>query len=203
MANRWGTMETVTDFIFLGSKITADGECSHEIKKHLLLERKTMTNLAQFSSVQFSCSVVSNSLRPHESQHARPPCPSPTPRVYPNPCPLSQRCHRTILSSVVPFSSCLQSFLALESFPMSWLYSSSGQSIEASALASVLLDRLVWSPCCQRDSQEYSPAPQFKSTNSLALSLLYGPTLTSLYDYWKSHSFAYMDLACQSDFSVF
>ena len=61
-------------------------------------------------SVQFSCSVVSDSLRPHEPQHTRPPCPSPTPRVYPNPCPLSQWCHPTILSSVVPFSSCPQSF---------------------------------------------------------------------------------------------
>ena len=138
MANRWGTMETVTDFIFLGSKITADGECSHEIKKHLPLERKTMTNLAQFSSVQFSCSVVSNSLWPHESQHARPPCPSPTPRVYPNPCPLSQRCHRTILSSVVPFSSCLQSFPASGSFQMSQLFASGGQSIGVSASTLVL-----------------------------------------------------------------
>ena len=76
------TMETVTDFIFLGSKITADGDCSHEIKQHLLLGRKTMTNL---SSVQFSRSVMSDSLQPHESQHARPPCPSPSPGVHPNP----------------------------------------------------------------------------------------------------------------------
>ena len=66
-----------------------------------------------------------------------------------------------------------------------------------------LQEWLVWSPKCPKDSQQSSPAPQFESTNSLALSLLYGPTLTSLYDYWKSHSFAYMDLACQSDFSVF
>ena len=76
------TMKTVTDFIFLGSKITADGNCSHEIKRHLLLGRKTMTNL---SSVQFSCSVMSDSLRPHEAQYTRPPCPSPTPGVHPNP----------------------------------------------------------------------------------------------------------------------
>ena len=69
--------ETVADFIFVGSKITADGDCSHEIKRRLLLGRKVMTNL---SSVQFSCSVMSDSLRPHQSQHARPPCPSPTPR---------------------------------------------------------------------------------------------------------------------------
>ena len=80
------TMETVTDFIFLGYKITADGDCSHEIKRCLLLGRKTVTNLVS----QFSHSVVSNSLQPHEPQHTRPPCPSQTPGVHPNPCPSSQ-----------------------------------------------------------------------------------------------------------------
>ena len=78
-------------------------------------------NVSQFSSVQFSHSVVSDSLRPHEPQHARPPCPSPTPRVHTNPCPLSWRCHPTISSSVVPFSSCPQSFPASGSFQMSLL----------------------------------------------------------------------------------
>ena len=77
-----------------------------------------------FSSVQFSCLVRSNSLQPHETQHARPPCPSPTPRVYPNPCPLSRWCHPTILSSVVPFSSCPQSFPASGCFPVSGLFAS-------------------------------------------------------------------------------
>ena len=81
------TVETVADFILGGSKITANGDCSHETKRHLLLGRKVMTNL---SSVQSSCSVVSDSLQPHEPQHARPPCPSPTPGVHPNPCPLSR-----------------------------------------------------------------------------------------------------------------
>ena len=71
-------VKTVTNFIFLGSKITVDGDCSHEMKRHLLLGRKAMTRL---SSVQFSCSVMADSLRPHESQHSRPPCPSPTPGV--------------------------------------------------------------------------------------------------------------------------
>ena len=71
---------------------------------------------------QFSCSVMSDSLRPHEPQHARPPCPSPTPRVHPNPCPLSQWCHPTISSSVIPFSSCPQSFPAWGSFK--WVSSS-------------------------------------------------------------------------------
>ena len=81
----------------------------------------------QFS--QFSRSVMSDSLRPHEAQHARPPCPSPTPRVYPNSCPLSQWCHPTISSSVVPFSSCPQSFPTSGSFQMSQLFTSGGQSI--------------------------------------------------------------------------
>ena len=89
-----------------------------------------------FSSV--SRSVVSNSLWPHESQHARPPCPSPTPRVYPNPCPSSRWCHPTISSSVAPFSSCPQSFPGSRSFPMNGLFASGGQSIRASASASVL-----------------------------------------------------------------
>ena len=76
-------------------------------------------NQGKFTSVQFSCSVVSNSLRPREPQHARPPCPSPTPEVHPNPCPSSLWCHPTISSSVVPFSSCPQSFPASGSFQMS------------------------------------------------------------------------------------
>ena len=74
------------------------------------------------SSVQFSYSVMSSSLRPHGPQHTRPPCPSPTPGVYPNSCPLSQWCHPTISSSVSPFSSCPQAFLASESVPISWLF---------------------------------------------------------------------------------
>ena len=88
-------------------------------------------------SVQFSHWVVSDSFRPHESQHARPPCPSPTPGIHPNPCPLSQWCYPTISSSVIPFS-CPQSFPASGSFPMSQLFASGGQSIGVSASASVL-----------------------------------------------------------------
>ena len=101
--------------------------------------RKVINNVpVQFSSVQSSCLVVSDSLWPHESQHARPPCPSPTPGVYTNSCPLSRLCHPTILTSVIPFSSCPQSFLTSESFPMSPLFASDGQSIRVSASASVL-----------------------------------------------------------------
>ena len=100
-----------------------------------------------FSSVQFSHSVVSDSLRSHESQHARPPCPSPTPGVYSNSCPLSRWCHPTISSSVVPFSSRLQSFPASGSFPMSQFFASDGQSIGVSASASVLPVNIQgWSP---------------------------------------------------------
>jgi len=101
----------------------------------------------QFSSVQFSRSVVSDSLRPHESQHARSPCPSPTPRVHSDSHPLSQWCHPTISSSVVPFSSCPQSLPASESFLMSQLFTWGGQSTGVSALASFLPKKSQgWSP---------------------------------------------------------
>ena len=99
------------------------------------------------SSVQFSRSVVSNSLQCHESQHARPPCPSPTPRVYPNPCPSSRWCHQAISSSVVPFSSFPQSLPASGSFPMSQFFAWDGQSTGVSASASVLpMNTQDWSP---------------------------------------------------------
>ena len=90
------------------------------------------------SSVQFSCSVMSDFLRPHELQHARPSCPSPAPGVYPNSSPLSRWCHPTISFSVVPFFSCSQSFPASGSFPISQLFASGGQSIGVSASTSVL-----------------------------------------------------------------
>ena len=148
-----------------------------------------------FSSVQFSRSVVSDSLRPHESQHARPPCPSPTPGVHSDSHPLSQWCHPAISSSVISFSSCHQSLPASESFPMSQLFAWGGQSSGVSALASflpkkspdLLQNGLVGSPCSRRDSQESSPTPQFKSINSSALSILHSPTLTSIH-VRKNHS---------------
>ena len=101
----------------------------------------------QFSSVQFSHLVVSDSLRPHESQHARPPCPSPSPGVYPDSCALSWWCHLAISSSVGPFSSCPQSLPASESFPMSQLFAWGGQSTGVSALAPFLPKKSQgWSP---------------------------------------------------------
>ena len=105
--------------------------------------------MAKFTntSVQFSCSVMSDSLRPHESQHARPPCPSPTPGVYSNSWPSSRWCHPAISSSVVPFSSCPQFLPASGSFPMSQLFTWGGQSTGVSASASVLpMNTQDWSP---------------------------------------------------------
>ena len=100
-----------------------------------------------FHSVQFSHSVVSDSLWPHESQHARPPCPSPTPGVYSNSCPLGRWCHPAISSSVIPFSSCPQSLPVSRSFPVSQLFAWGGQSIGVSASASVLpMNTQDWSP---------------------------------------------------------
>ena len=96
------------------------------------------TDQVPLQVLQFSRSVMSDSLRPHGPQHARPPCPSPTPGVHPNPCPLSQWCHPTISSSVIPFSSCLQSFPTSGPFQMSQLFASGGQIIGVSASASVL-----------------------------------------------------------------
>ena len=103
--------------------------------------------MVRVGSVQFSRSVVSDSLRPHELQHARPPCPSSTPGVYSNSCPLNRWCHPAISSSVVPFSSCPQSLPASGSFPMSQLFPWGGESIGVSALASLLpMNTQDWSP---------------------------------------------------------
>ena len=171
-------------------------------------EPRTVTNLL----LLLSCKVVFDSLWSHKLKHPRLPCPSPSPRVCSNTCPLNQWWQPTILSSVVPFSSCLQSFSVSGPFLMSWLLASGGQSngVSASASALPMIFRvdflqvwLVWSPCCPRDSQESSVAPQFKSINSLALNLPYGPALTSIHDCWKNHSFDSMDLCWQNGVSAF
>ena len=161
-------------------------------------------------SVQFS-SVVSDSLWPHGLQHARLPSPSPTPEACSNSCPSSLWCHPTISSSVFPFSSHLQSFPGSGSFPVSRLFASGGQSIGVSASTSVLpmniqdwfpLGLTFWS-CSPRDSQDSSPTPQLKRTISSVLSFVYGPTLTSIHDYGKNHSFDKMDIFWQSNVSAF
>ena len=116
----------------------------------------------------FSGSAVSDSWWPHLLQHTNFPCPSPSPGVSSNSCPLSQWCHPTISSSVIPFSSCLQSFPASGSFLMSQLFASGGQSIGASALVLPMNIQgwfplgLVWFPCCPRDSQEFSNTTVWK-----------------------------------------
>ena len=145
---------------------------------------------------QFIYSVVSNSLQPHESQHTRPACPSPTPEVHSNSRPLSQWCPPAISSSVVPFSSCPQSLPASESFPMSQLFAWGGPRTGVSALASFLPKNTQgwssewtgWISLKSKDSQESSPMPQFKSINTLVLSFLHSPTLASIHDHWKNHS---------------
>ena len=151
----------------------------------------------RFSSVQFSCSVVSNSLQPHESQHSRPPCPSPTPGACSNSCPLSQWCHPTISSSVIPFSSCLQSFPASRSFQMSQRFTSGGQSIGVSVSVSVLpMNTQDWSPLGWTgwiSLQSKGLSRVFSNTTVqkqqfFGLSFLYSPTLTSIHDHSKNQS---------------
>ena len=147
-------------------------------------------------SVQFSLSVVSDSLQPYGLQHTRPPCPSPTPRACSSSCPLSQWCHPTISSSVVPFSSHLQSFPASGSFQMSQFFASGGQSNETSASTSVLpMNIQDWFPlgCTGWISlQSKGLSGVFSNTavqkHSSVLSFLYSPTLISIHDHWKNHS---------------
>ena len=149
--------------------------------------------MLQFRSVAQSCPTLWDH---HGLQRARPPCPSLTPGVYSDSCLLSQWCHPAISSSVIPFSSHIQSFPVLGSFQMSQFFSSGGQSMGVSASASILpMNIQDWFPSAltglilqSKGSQESSPIPQFKSISSLTLSFLYSPTLTSIHVYWKIHS---------------
>ena len=155
--------------------------------------------VCEFSSVAQLCLTLCN---PMDCST----CPSPIPGVYSNSCPLSQWCQPTISSSVISFSSCLQSFPAPgsdESDQVKWVNSShqvanilelqlQHQSFQRIFRVDLLSDWIVLSLCSPRDSQGSFPTPQFKSISSSVLNLLYGPTLTSVHDYWKSHSFDYM-----------
>ena len=163
-------------------------------------------------SLLFSCSVMFDSMRPHGLQHARLPCPSLSSRVCSDSCLLSQWCIQPShpLSTPSPLALNLSQHQGLFQWVNSFHQVAKllelqlqHQSFQWIFGADFLLDWLVWSPCSPRDSQESSPAPQFESINSLVFSLLYGPTLTSVHDYWKNHSFDYMDLCQQSDVSPF
>ena len=160
--------------------------------------------------MSLSRSVMSSCLWPHGLQHSRLPCPSLSPRVCSDSCPLNQWCHPPISFFVAPFSSCPQFCPASGSFPVSWLFTSYGQNIGASA--SVLpvniqgwfswrLTDLI-SLLSKALSRVFSNTKS-ESINSSALSLLYGWAVTSIHDYWKSHSFDYTDLCRQSDVSAF
>ena len=132
-------------------------------------------------SVQFNHSVVSDSLPPHELQHARPLCPSPTPGVHSNSCPLSQWCHPAISSSVVPFSSCPQSLPASESFPMSQFFAWGGQSVGVSALASFL----------PKNTQDWSPLgwTGWMSLQSKGLSRVFSNTTVKKHQFFGAQLF--------------
>ena len=154
---------------------------------------------------------MSDSLQLHGLQHTRPPCLSPTPGACSNSCPSSQWCHPAISSSVVPFSSCPQSFPASGSFPMRQFFTSGGQRIGASVSASVLPMNiqnwfpLGWTGWISLLSKGLSRV--FSNTTVQKRQFfgaqLYGPTLTSIHDYWKNHSFDYVDFCWQSDVSGF
>ena len=155
-----------------------------------------VTLVLGFFFVQFSRSVVSDSLRPHGLQHTRLPCPSATPRAYSNSCPSSQWCHPTISSSIVPFFSCLQSFLASGSFTMSQLFISGPKywsfifsispSNEISGLISFMMD---WLDLLADQGILKSLLQHHSSNHRSVLGFLYSSTLTSIHDHWKNHSF--------------
>ena len=147
-------------------------------------------------SVQFSRSIKTYSLQPHRLQHTRLPCPQQTPRACSNSCPLSWCGHPPITSSVVPFSSCLQSFPRSGSYPRSKFFTSSGQSIGSFSLnissnehSGLISFRIDWFDLLAfQEALKSSPTPQFKSINFSELSFIYSTTLTSIHDYWKNHS---------------
>ena len=160
--------------------IFSDSDLLHSVKQ----------SLGPSSSVQFSRLVVSNSLRPHGVEYARPPCPSLSPGVYPNSCPLSQLCHPTISSSVAPSPPAFN--LSQHQGLFKWV--SSSHQVAKTLEFQLQHQSFQWTPQMISfrkdwlDSQESSPTPQFKSINSSPLSFLYSSTLTSIHDHWKNHS---------------
>jgi len=166
---------------------------------YLLLCLLSKTHYFLFSSVAQLCLT----LRPHGLQHASLPCQSPIPRAYSNLCPLTRWCHPTISSSVIPFSSCLQSFPASGSFQVSQFFVSGGQIIGVSASTSVLPINIQdwfplgwngWISLLSKWLSRVFSSTAVQSISSSVLSFLYSPTLTSIHDYWKNQSFDQMDL---------
>ena len=184
-------METVTDFIFLGSKITADGDCSHEIKRHLLLGRKGMTNL---SSVAQSCPTLCDPMS----------CSTPGLPVHHQLLEFTQTTVHQVGDAIQPYQprsspspafslhqkqGFFQWVSSLHQVAKVLTFQLQHQFFQWIFRTDFLEDWLAGSPCSPRDSQESSPTPQFKSINSSALSLLSTLTLTPIHDYWKNHSF--------------
>jgi len=161
--------------------------------------------------IQFSHSVVSSSLWPRGLQHTRLPCPSSTARAYSNSCPrvsdAIQPSHpltpTSAAFSLSEHQGLFQWVSSLHQVAKVLEFQLQHQSFQWILRTGFLEDWLVWSPCSARDSQESFPTPQFKSINSLALSFLYSPILTSIHDYWKNYSFDWMDLCWQRNVSAF
>ena len=176
----WG--KVIKDFVVYGLFSLGPLTGGNQLPCHESTQAMYLPYEGFFSSVQFSSSVVSDSLWSHESQHARPPCPSPTHRAHPNPCPSSQWCHPAISSSVVPFSSCPQSLPASGSFPMSQLFSWGSQSTGVSALASFL----------PKKSQDWSPLGRtgWISLQSKGLSRVFSNTTVQKHQFFGSQLFS-------------
>ena len=171
-------------------------------------------SLQSISSDQFSPSVLSDSLRPRGLQHARLPCPLPTPGACSNSCSPSQWCHPTISYPVIPFPSCLQSFPALGSFPVSQLFTSGSQSIGVSASTSVspsneysglISFRMDWLDllAVQETLKSLFQHHSSKASVLLRSAFFYSPPLTSIHNYWTNQSLDYMDFRWQSNVSAF
>ena len=158
--------------------VVHDAVLSKQTHRHSYCSQEKSSAQYEFSSVQFSHSVVSNSLQPHELQHARPPCPSPTPGVHSDSRPLSQWCHPALSSSVIPFSSCPQALPASESFPMSQRFTWGGQSTGVSALASFL----------PKKSQGWSPSEWtgWISLQSKGLSRVFSNTTVQMHQFFST-----------------
>ena len=169
------------------------------MRKILILKKKNPAYIEDnVASAPFNCLVIFDSLQPHGPQHARLPCSSPAPRTYSNSCLLSQWCHPTISSSVIPFCPCLQSFLASGSFQISQFFTIGGQSIGVPASASVLpINIQDWFPLGWTSWISLQPKGLSRVFSKTTVQkhqffgdqLFYSPTLTSIHDYWKNHSF--------------